>query len=291
MKRLLPFKHRMMLPAALTLVIIIILPLLYSIYVSLHEYVLQYGIGGFVGLKNYVVAFTQKGFLTSIQNTFVLTCTVVIVEFLFAFGLALLLDRKTLKGRNFYTVILMLPIMMPPISVGLIWRLLLHPDLGVVNFLLKTVGLHALGWYGNVQTAMITVIMVDVWHETSLLLIIILSGLTSLDHAQFEAAQVDGASFFQTLRHVTIPLLAPVLTVAALIRTVAAVKVYDLIYILTSGGPGSRTETMSYYIYKMAFRKMDMGSAAAESFLLLVVIMLFVYLLFIATRAGRNRTE
>jgi multiple sugar transport system permease protein len=285
------FKYRMMMPAALTLVIIIILPLLYSIYVSMHEYILQFGLGRFVGLHNYLAAFTQKGFVTSITNTFVLTFAVVIIEFIVAFSLALLLDRKTLKARNFYTVILMLPIMMPPICVGLIWRLLLHPDLGVVNFVLKSIGLQALGWYGDASTAMLTVILVDVWHETSLLLILILSGLTSLDHTQFEAAQVDGASFFQTLWHVTIPLLAPVLTVAAIIRTVSAVKVYDLIYILTAGGPGSRTETMSYYIYKMAFRKMDMGSAAAESFLLLIVIMIFVYLLFISTRMGRNRAE
>lgn len=291
MKSPFSFKYRMMMPAALTLVIIIILPLLYSIYVSMHEYILQFGLGRFVGLHNYLAAFTQKGFVTSITNTFVLTFAVVIIEFIVAFSLALLLDRKTLKARNFYTVILMLPIMMPPICVGLIWRLLLHPDLGVVNFVLKSIGLQALGWYGDASTAMLTVILVDVWHETSLLLILILSGLTSLDHTQFEAAQVDGASFFQTLWHVTIPLLAPVLTVAAIIRTVSAVKVYDLIYILTAGGPGSRTETMSYYIYKMAFRKMDMGSAAAESFLLLIVIMIFVYLLFISTRMGRNRAE
>ncbi len=280
-----------MLPAGLTLLIIIILPLLYSIYVSLHKYILQYGISGFVGLRNYIGAFAEKGFRVSIQNTFILTCAVVVIEFLVAFGLALLLDRKRLMARNFYTVVLMLPIMMPPITVGLIWRLLLQPDLGVVNFLLKTLGLHALGWYGDPNLAMVTVIMVDIWHETSLLLIIILSGLTSLDHTQFEAAQVDGAGFFGTLWHVTIPLLAPVLTVAALIRTVAAVKVYDLIYILTAGGPSSRTETMSFYIYKMAFRKMDMGSAAAQSFILLLVIMAFVYLLFIATKAGKSRTE
>ncbi len=171
----------------LTLVVIIILPLLYSIYVSVHEYLLQYGIGGFVGLKHYIAAFTEKGFLTSIRNTFVLACTVVSIESLVAFGLALLLDRKSLKARNLYTVILMLPVMLPPISVGLIWRLLLHPDLGVVILpAAGPVGLHALGWYGNAQTGMLTAIMVNVWHETSLLLIIILSGLTNHDHTQFE---------------------------------------------------------------------------------------------------------
>ncbi len=285
------FKYGMMLPAVLTLLVVIILPILYSIYVSLHQYLLQFGIGRLVGLKNFIDALKDKEFLVSIRTTFTLTVSVVSIEFLVAFGLALLLDRKELKARNLYTVILLLPIMMPPITVGLIWRLLLHPDLGIVNYLLSFLGLHKLGWYGDPALAMPTVIMVDVWHETSLMLIIILSGLTSLDRTQFEAARVDGASFFQTLWHITMPLLAPVLTVAALIRTVAAIKMYDLIYILTRGGPGSRTETMSYFIYKNAFRKMNMGSSAAESFVLLFVIMAFVYLLFIATRVGRSRTE
>lgn len=291
MRKLLPFKHRMMMPATVTLFLIIVLPLLYSIYVSLHQYILQFGMGRFTGLQNFLDAFRQTGFLTSIRNTFVLTFSVVSIEFLVAFGLALLLDRKDLKGKRIYTIILMLPIMMPPITVGLIWRLLLHPDLGVVNYMLTVFGLQKLGWYGSPQLAMLTVIMVDVWHETSLMLIIILSGLTSLDRTPFEAAHVDGARFFQTLRHVTVPLLAPVLTVAVLIRMVAAIKTYDLIYILTRGGPGSKTETMSHYIYIMAFRKMNMGSAAAEAFLLLLLIMVFVWALFILPNIGRSRIE
>ena len=291
MSRLFSFKNNLMIPAVVTLLLIIVLPIIYSVYVSLHQYILQFGLGRYIGLGNFLEAFRQGGFLNSIKNTFILTFSVVILEFLIAFGLALLLDRKDLKAKKFYTIILMLPIMMPPITVGLIWRLLLHPDLGIINYLLSVVGIPKPGWYGNPLLAMPTVILVDVWHETSLMLIIILSGLTSLDRTPFEAAYVDGANFFQTLWHVTIPLLAPILTVAALIRTVAAIKTYDLIYILTRGGPGARTETMSHYIYVMAFRKMNMGSAAAQSFLLLFLIMGFVYLLFIATRVGKSRIE
>lgn len=285
------FKYRMMTPAILVVLLVIILPLVYSVYVSLHKYILQFGMGDFVGLKNFYDAFQDKGFVVSIKNTFVLTFFVVTLEFTIAFVFALLLDRKDLRGKNIYTLILLLPIMMPPITVGLIWRLLLHPDLGVINFMLSVIGIGKLGWYGDPAMAMPTVIMVDVWHETSLVLIIILSGLTNMDRSQFEAAHIDGASYLQTLWHITIPLLAPVLTVAALIRTVASIKMYDLIYILTRGGPGSRTETMSYYIYKTAFRKLDMGHAAAEAFILLIVIMIFVYAFFIVTKAGKSRID
>ncbi|KKK48928.1 hypothetical protein LCGC14_3140190, partial [marine sediment metagenome] len=120
---------------------------------------------------------------------------------------------------------------------------------------------------------------VDVWHETSLIMIIILAGLTSLDKTPYEAARVDGASGFQTFIYITLPMLLPVITIAVLIRMIAAIKTYDLIYILTRGGPGFKTETMSYFVYKMAFRKMSMGDASAQSFILLLIILVFSLIL------------
>jgi len=126
---------------------------------------------------------------------------------------------------------------------------------------------------------MLTVIGVDVWHETSLVLIILLAGLTSLDKTPFEAAKVDGAKSIQMFLFITLPLLTPVITVAILIRMIAAIKTYDLIYILTRGGPGHKTDTMSYYVFKMAFRKLSVGDAAAQSFILLIIILLLSLIL------------
>jgi len=277
--RIFQFKYNMMLPALLVLSAVILIPLGYSFYISLHKYILQFGLGKWVILKNYERAFQDTEFLISMKNTFVLTFSVVSLEFLIALGLALLLSREDLRFRYIYTVILMIPIMIPPIAVGLIWRLLLHPDLGIVNYLLGLFGVPRLGWLGDPRLAMPAVIGVDVWHETSLILIILLAGLSSLDRTPFEAAKVDGASAIQTFFYITLPMLSPIILVALLIRMIAAIKTYDLIYILTRGGPGFRTETMSYYVYKMAFRKMLMGDAAAMSFILLLIILLFSLIL------------
>jgi multiple sugar transport system permease protein len=277
--RVFQFKYNMMFPAILVLSTVIIIPLGYSFYISLHKYVLQFGLGKWVFWRNYVKAFGDMEFLISMKNTFVLTFSVVSLEFVFAMGLALLLNREKLRFKYVYTVILMIPIMMPPIAVGLIWRLLLHPDLGIVNYVLGLIGIPLLGWLGDPRLAMPAVIGVDVWHETSLILIILLAGLSSLDRTPFEAARVDGASAVQTFFYITLPMLSPIILVALLIRMIAAIKTYDLIYILTRGGPGFRTETMSFYVYKMAFRKMSMGDAAAMSFILLLIILLFSLIL------------
>ena len=268
-----------MFPTIVVLAMIIVVPLGYSFFISFHKFFLQFGLGKWVYLKNYLNAFDNTEFLVSMKNTFVLTFAVVSIEFLLALGLALLLNREDLKFRHVYIIILLVPIMIPPVAVGLIWRLLLHPDLGIVNYLLGLVGFPKLGWLGDPQLAMPTVIAIDVWHETALILIVLLAGLTSLDRTPFEAAKVDGASSIQTFFSITLPMLSPVILVALLIRMIAAIKTYDLIYILTRGGPGFRTETMSYYVYKMAFRNMSMGDASAMSFILLVIILFFCLIL------------
>lgn len=273
------FKYNMTYPAVFVLLLVIVAPLCYSFYLSMHKYLLVFGLGDWIGIQNYINAFKKPEFLLSMKNTFVLTFSVVSLEFLIALGLGLILNRDDIKFKKVYTIILMIPVMMPPIAVGLIWRLLLHPDLGIINYLIGLVGIPRLGWYGDPKLAMITVILVDVWHETSLILIILLAGLTSLDKTPYEAAKVDGASSLQTFVYITLPMLAPVITVAVLIRMIAAIKTYDLIYILTRGGPGFKTETMSFYVYKRAFREMTMGEAAAQSFILLLIILIFSLIL------------
>jgi multiple sugar transport system permease protein len=278
----------MVYPAAVILLSVIVAPLVYSLFISFHKYVLQFGLGNFVGVQNYLKAFGNDEFIISMKNTFVLTLSVVTLEFLAALGLALVLNREDVKGKNLYTVILLIPVMMPPIAVGLIWRLLLHPDLGMINWLIGLFGAPKLGWYGDPKLAMLTVIGVDAWHETSLILIILLAGLSSLGRSAFEAALVDGARPLQIFFRITLPLLTPVITVAILIRMIAAIKTYDLIYVLTKGGPGFKTETMSYYVYLMAFRKLSMGDAAAQSFILLAIILAFSIVLIKMMERGKR---
>ena len=276
----LPFKYGMTIPTVLALLLVVAFPLGYALYVSVHDYDLtEGGIGAFIGLDSYGKTLSDDLFVTAARNTVVLSVSVVVLELVVALGLALLLNQPGLRFRNVYLAILLIPLLVSPIAVGLIWRLLLHPELGAVNWFLGLLGLPPQAWLGGRHTAMPTIVGVDVWHETSLMIVVILAGLTALPRDPIEAATVDGAGRWQVLRTITLPLLTPVLLVAVLIRMIAAMKTYDLIYVLTRGGPGSATETISYSIWKAAFTTLEMGRAAAASFLLLLVILLLTIVL------------
>jgi len=278
----------LVIPAILGIWVVVGFPLLYSLYISLHDYILsQGGIQSF-NPGNYLNIFRDDLLLSASRNTLVLTVSVVVLELLIGFGLALVLNNRHLKGRDLYLLVLLIPMLMPPITVGLIWRLLLHPELGIINYFLGLTGLPQPAWLGDPRLAMVTVIIVDIWHETSFILLILLAGLTSLPDELYEAAMIDGASAPQQFRFLTIPLMMPTILVATLIRMIAALKTYDLIYILTRGGPGISTETISYYIYRVAFVFLDMGSSAAMSFILLILIVILTLVLMRVLRTGET---
>jgi len=264
-------------------------PLAFALFVSVHDYDLtEGGIGPYIAFENYARTLGDELYAVAARNTAVLAFSVVALELVLALGLSLLLNTPGLRFKSIYLGILLIPLLVSPIAVGLIWRLLLHPDLGAVNWVLGLGGLPKQEWLSGQATAMPTIVGVDVWHETSLMIVIILAGLTALPRDPIEAAAVDGANAWQTFWTVTLPLLTPVLLVAVLIRLIAAMKTYDLIYILTRGGPGSSTETVSYSIWKNAFTSLDMGRSAAASFLLLAVILVMTVVLVRAMGAGRD---
>lgn len=281
------FRYGMTLPTILALLLVVAFPLAFALYVSVHDYDLtEGGIGAFVGLGNYARTLGDPLFATAARNTAVLSVSVVAIELVVALGLSLLLNLPALRFRNVYMAILLIPLLVSPVAVGLIWRLLLHPNLGAINWTFGVIGLPKQTWLSGPFSAMPTIVGVDVWHETSLMIVIVLAGLTSLPRDPVEAAMVDGANRWQVFRTITLPLLAPVLVVATLIRMIAAMKTYDLIYILTRGGPGSATETISYSIWKAAFTTLEMGRAAAASFVLLLVILALTIGLVRAMRVG-----
>jgi multiple sugar transport system permease protein len=276
----------LVMPAIIGIWMVVGFPLLYALYISVHDYVLSQGaIQGF-NPRNYVDIFRDDLLIGASRNTLVLTASVVTLEFLIGFGLALLLNNRRLKGRDIYLLVLLIPMLMPPITVGLIWRLLLHPELGIINYGLSLLSLPQPAWLGNPRLAMITIIIVDIRHETSFILLILLAGLTALPDELYEAAMIDGANSPQKFRYLTVPLMMPTILVAILIRLIAALKTYDLVYILTRGGPGVSTETISYYIYRVAFVFLDMGKSSAMSFLLLAIIVILTLMLMRVMRAS-----
>ena len=184
------------------------------------------------------------------------------------------------KFKTVYYFILLLPLLINPIVVGLIWRMFLHPQLGILNFLLSLFGIGEINWLGDPKMAFITIIFVDIWHQVSFMIILLLAGLSAIPKEPYEAAKTDGANIIDCFLHITLPYMRPVIVITVLIRLIFAIKTYDLIYIMTKGGPGDSTDLISYYIYRSAFISLNLGEAAAMSSILLLIIIIITIPLF-----------
>ncbi|MBA3520349.1 MAG: sugar ABC transporter permease [Rhizobiales bacterium] len=272
-------------PGLLLLGAVIAFPVGWALLTSLFDYtLLDPGFDNFAGTGNYIRALSDAGFLHAAWVTVAFVSAVVILEFLLGFFIALLLN-DTERGRNLYYLILLCPLLMNPVVVGLIWRMFLHPTLGIVNYLLGEIGISPVNWLGDADIAFWTVVLVDIWHQVSFMIVLLLAGLSALPAEPYEAARVDGANSLQSFWYITIPLMRPVIVVTLLIRVIFAIKTYDLIYIMTRGGPGTATDLVSYYIYRSAFVSLELGQACAMSGILLVVVVAVTLYLHRAMRA------
>ena len=260
-------------PAVICIGAVVIFPLFYSLVLSFTDTNLRArGMGSFIGLENYITALTDEYFLKSIVTTLQYTVVSVIAELCVGYMIAGLLN-KVKKGREFFFSIIIIPMMISCVAVGMIWRLLLHPELGIVNYLIELLGGTGRAWYGDAKYALGTLIFIDVWQETPYMTLLILAGLVSLPKDPYEAARIEGANVFQTFQKITLPLMKPTLIVATLLRAIGALKTYDLVYVITKGGPGTSTEVMTYNIYKQAYQYLNTGRAAAMSYILLAIIL------------------
>jgi multiple sugar transport system permease protein len=273
------FGYLMAAPALFALLLVILFPILFALYTSVFDYTLMHPAhDDFVGLDHYASALNDREFRLSLWVTLRFVAAVVILEFLIGFSVALMLNAVE-RGKNVYYLILLIPLLMNPVVVGLIWRMFLHPVLGIVNYLLSTIGIGAVNWLGDPSNAFWTIVLVDIWHQVSFMIVLLLAGLSALPREPYEAARMEGASTLQTFIHVTLPLMRPVIMVTLLIRLIFAVRTYDLIYIMTRGGPGQATDLVSYFIYRQAFVSLNIAQAAAMAvILLLIVLTLTAYL-------------
>ena len=203
----------------------------------------------------------------------------VFIEFVIGFALALALD-KVQRFKSIYYLILLAPLMINPVVVGLMWRMILHTELGIMNYLLKLLTINRVNWLGDSDIAFWTIVFVDIWHQVSFMTILLLAGLAALPREPYEAARMDGASALRCLIYITLPLMRPVIIVALLLRLIFAVKTFDIIYIMTKGGPGIATDLVSYFIYRSAFFSLDIGRASALSVGLLVIVILLTFYLY-----------
>ncbi len=267
----------LLLPLLVYVTAIAIYPLLFSLGISLFDYRLTdpNQTKTFVVLANYAKAFGDPAIRGSLQATFSYVISTVLLETAFGLGLALLLSAENIVSQ-FIRSFLLLPMALPPLVIGLVWKALYNVDWGVIAYYAKSVGrdmghgaLATPGW------AMPAVVLVDVWEWTPLVMFIFLAGLKSLPTEPYEAARVDGASRWQSFIYLTLPLLRPTLLVALLLRTMQSFKVFDVIYATTAGGPGLETTVLNFQIYKVGLVFFDMGYASALANILLFVVGLF----------------
>jgi multiple sugar transport system permease protein len=265
----------LVLPALVLLLIFAIIPLAYAINVSFRfaDLTSPRGVAEFVGLDNFRFALHDQFFWDSIQRTLIFAVFAVGIEMVLGIGLAFLLhSQRWFKGISRGLVIL--PLAISPYAVGLIWRYMYHPDFGVFNQLVSAVGLPEQNWLSTPGLAMASIIAFDVWQWTPFVALIALAGLQALPKEPFEAARLDNASTWRVLRTLTFPMLAPVLTLVLVLRAMDAVRLYDPVISLTAGGPGTSTEVLTYYLYRLGlkFFRVDRASAMALLFLFATVV-------------------
>ncbi len=276
-------------PAFITLFVILVYPLGYSFWLSFHDWTLRTFRTGipYIGLENYISLLENKEFINSIATTATFMLGAITLEFLLGMGLALLMAHD-LRGKRFYRSMILLPMMCTNVVVGLTWRLLYNYEYGSINYVLKVLNFPSVAWLSDTSVVMVAVILVDVWNTTSFVALLLLAGLQSLPEEPFEAARIDGASAWQRFQYLTLPLLRPTILVALLWRIIDTFRIFDVIYLLTAGGPARLTETVSIYVYRYGFQVFDLGFAAAASYTMIFIMLIIALLL--ARMIGRSNT-
>ena len=277
-----------MAPAVIIMGLALLYPLGYMIYGSFRAWDPSQNISEteFVGLKNYITLFFDPAFRESLSVTLTFAFAVVTAELAIGVGLALLLDRN-IRGMSVLRTLFILPMMIAPVVVGLMWRYMYHPTVGTINRTLKSMGLEGVDWLG--QHALLSVIIADIWQWTPFIFILSLAALQSLPRSALEAAKIDGATGWQQIRYIKLPLMMPVLIVTGLLRLIDAFKVLEVILVMTEGGPGLSTEIIALRISRTATEFRELGVAAAMSNYLLILLLILTLGMFVITRLQEAR--
>ena len=251
-------------PAVAVLLLLMVFPLVYTAYLSLHEWYASSVLGPrFVGLQNYVQLFARdERFWPAFLTTLIFTVGSVVLTVVLGLGIAHLLIR-IFPGRGLARTLVLLPMIATPVAMALVWMTMMSPTIGVLNWLLSCVGLPPSAWVSSPRSVIAALLLVETWMWTPMTTLICLAGLAALPGEPFESARVDGASARQVFWHVTLPLLRATLVVAALFRTIDALKVFDIVYVMTEGGPGFASETLNLYVFQTSFKYLNLGYASA----------------------------
>jgi multiple sugar transport system permease protein len=263
----------LILPAAIGLLMFSYYPLVYSVILSFFEWFpsLQRQ-SVFVGLRNWIELSKDPLVAISLANTFVFTVVSVALEFVIGLAIAIVLKRD-IWGRGIIRTAIIIPMMATPIATFLLWRYLMFDfHFGLINYFLSFFAVKPVTWLSSESTAMLSIIMLDIWQWTPFMVLTLFAGLMSIPRENYEAAKVDGASRWETFRHIDLPSLRAVILIVLLIRVMDSFTVFDKVYVLTAGGPGTATYSIAYYTYQMAFHAFNLGYGATLSTLMFICI-------------------
>jgi multiple sugar transport system permease protein len=261
-------------PAVLLVAVIIVYPIVYTGWMSLHEWFASSLTGPrFIGGANYSkILLGDPRFREAVLRTIYFTILAVAAETVLGVAMALLFNRE-FWGRGLLRTLAILPMVATPTAIALVFVMMYHPTLGVANYLVSVVGLSPFRWTYSSATALYALALVDVWQWTPLIMLIALAGLASLPREPYEAAHLDGATSWQAFWHITLPLLRPTLVVAILFRAIDALKTFDIIFVMTQGGPANATETVNLLLFNQAFSYFNMGYAASMAVALFALVL------------------
>ena len=263
-------------PLCLLLFFLTIIPLLSLIYTSFFKVTWS---GGYlyegVGFQNFFDLVENKFYIPGVKNTILFALITVIIQVVIAYAIAIVLNK--IKYRVIYLSIFMLPILLPPIVIGSIWRLMYGFDFGLFNYLLSYLGIMPIDWLGDPKMAFISIVILDIWHWTPFSVILLITAIEGIPKDILEAGLVDGTNFLKEAYYLITPLIMPTIIVASLFRFIMSFKVFDEIYLLTQGGPGTATEVVSFSIYETYFESDNIGLGSAMSVTTLILIILIMY--------------
>lgn len=261
------FQYKLLiLPALIGTLIFIVIPVVFSFGLSFCEWDLLSDIR-FAGLKNYFELLTSPNFALILKNTFVFAISVTLIAVVIPVILAAVLNNK-IRGSEFFKTAYFLPFITPMIVIAIIWEWIFDPNFGLLNYLLKT----HINWLYDTKTALFALIIVSAWKLIGYNMVILLSGFSTISQNLYESAKIDGASPLNTFFKITLPLLSPTIFFVVIITTISSFQVFDLIYLMTQGGPMDSTNVLVYWIYKNAFEFFNIGAASAGAYILFIIV-------------------
>jgi multiple sugar transport system permease protein len=261
-------------PAVMALFLIVIIPIGYNLYLAFTKWTIGLGDPRFIGFDNFIELFWDARVLNGLKVMVYFSGVSLSIELALGLLIALYFHRQ-FKGSEIVQAIYIFPFAATPVAVALIWRIMLNPEIGVMNYLLESIGLPGSLWVSSARTVIPALVMVDVWKWTPMITLIVLAGLKSLPHDPYEAARIDGANMLQIFWYITLPLIRPVLLAALMLRSLDNLKEFDIIYTITQGGPGIASETLYLYSYNVGFSFFKAGYGSALMVVVFLIVLVF----------------